>query len=256
MAEPVVIYEVKDRIAYITLNRPEKLNVFNIDLAYTLRDTWHRFEKDPEALVAILSGAGKAFSAGADITPGVLDSKKSWQPHQAYPANGIDIFKPIIGAIHGYAYGQSYYLAVNHCDITIAADNAEFGFPEARVGVSIPPINYMPFLPYKISLEMLLLGWKGGRLMSARRAYEVGLVNAVVPPDKLMEEATRWAEMLKKIPPLYIKSIKYGHYKAVQRSGVTEREYVNFILPQEESEDLKEGRAAFVERREPQFKGK
>lgn len=221
MAEPIVLYEVKDQIAYITLNRPEKLNAFNIDLAYTLRDTWDRFENDPDALVAILSGAGRAFSAGADITPGVLNFNKPWQSHQAYPANGLTIFKPIVGAIHGYAYGQSYFLAVHGCDITIAADNAEFGFPEARIGMVIPPLNYMPYMPFKISMEVLLLSWNGGRLMSAQRAYEVGIVNRVVPLADLMEEARKWAEMFKKIPPLYIRSIKYGHYKSAQLAGVT-----------------------------------
>ncbi len=256
MAEPIVIYEVKDQIAYITLNRPEKLNAFNIELAYTLRDTWNRFENDPDALVAILSGAGRAFSAGADITPGILDFKKPWQSHQAYPANGLTVFKPIVGAIHGYAYGQSYFLAVHGCDITIAADNAEFGFPEARVGMVIPPLNYMPYMPFKISMEILLLSWNGGRLMGAQRAYEVGIVNRVVPLADLMEEARKWAEMFKKIPPLYVRSIKYGHYKSAQQAGVTEREYVNFILPQEESEDIKEGRKAFAEKRDPHFKGK
>jgi enoyl-CoA hydratase/carnithine racemase len=257
MKESVVLYEVKNGIAFITLNRPEKLNAFNVELAYALRDAWKRFEANPQARVAILAGNGKSFSAGVDLTGEDRKTAKPWQYHEAYPLNGTALFKPIVAAVQGYTLGMGYIIAVQGCDITIAADDAIFGYPEGRAGVSQIPPNYTPHMPFKIALEFMLLSWKGGRMMSAQRAYEVGLVNRVVPVADLMAEAIRWAEMLKGVPPLYIKSVKYGYYTGTERaSRKTEREYVDFVYPQEESTDKEEATRAFREKKEPHFTGK
>jgi enoyl-CoA hydratase/carnithine racemase len=257
MAKSTVLYEVKNNIAYIALNRPEKLNAFNLEMSYALRDTWKRFENDPEARVAILSGEGKSFSVGVDLTGEDRKTGKPWQYHEAYPLNGISLFKPIVGVVRGYALGQGYIIAVTGCDITVASDNAIFGYPESRAGVSQIPPQYVPYMPFKIALEFMLLSWKGGRLMSAQRAYDVGLVNAVVSDAELSNEAVKWAELLKEVPPMFVRSVKYGYYTQTERSGrKVEREYVDFVLPQELSDDKQEAIRAFIEKRKPHFEGK
>ena len=157
MSDDIVRYEVRDEVAFVQMNRPDKLNALSVELADALNETWARFEADPLAKVAILSAAGHAFCAGADIggdRPSD-DLRIPWaiRVHRAYPQNGVRVFKPIIGAVHGYALGGGWALAVRGCDITIAGESAMFGFPEPRVGISIPPIDYLPYVPFKASLE-------------------------------------------------------------------------------------------------------
>lgn len=255
MADPIVIYQVKDHIAYITMNRPEKRNALSPELCLALGETWERFEQDPDARVAILSGAGKAFCAGADLVaaqePGYLVVLG-----RAFAPNGTKVLKPIIGAIHGFAVGAGYSLAVRSCDLTIAAEGTQFAFPEPKVGVVGGVVEYTPHLPFKMTLELMLTG----EPMSAQRAYEVGLVNKVVPEAELMTEATKWADILRNNAPLTLRAIKFSLYKIVTDKFVdiskAEREFDNFIRPQLQSDDLQEGIRAFIEKREPRFKGK
>jgi enoyl-CoA hydratase/carnithine racemase len=246
----VVLYEVKDQIAYITLNRPEKLNAINTEMMTELSKTWDRFEQDPDARIAILSGAGKAFCAGADITPGALEPGTV---RRAFPANGIQVLKPIIGAVHGLAMGAGEGLAVRACDLTIASEDAQFGFPEARAGRVGGIIEYRPYMTFKQSMEFYLLGnW-----FNAQKAYEVGLINKVVPRAELMDTAIGWAEKIKKLAPLSLKIIKYGMYKIMDTPAAqAEREFKKFVQTQFDSEDFKEAARAFQEKREPKFKGR
>ncbi len=250
-----VRYDVRDGIAFVTLNRPEVRNAMNGEMCDALKQAWIDIETDPAVKVAILSGTGDHFSVGKDLKE-QDDPRKPHRMHMAYPPNGTTLFKPLIGAIQGYVMGGAYAFAVRGCDLTIAANDVQLGFPEAKAGIAIPPIGYVPYLPFKVSLEFLLLGWKGARFMPAERAYQLGLVNQVVPRDQLMNEAIRWAEQLKEIPPLYIRSIKYGHYKsAALRYLENEQDYVNFIWPQVVSDDRKEAIDAFRAGRKPDFTG-
>jgi len=246
----LVLYEVKDQIAYITLNRPEKLNAINTEMVTELIKTWDRFEEDPDSKLAILSGAGKAFCGGADITPGALEPGTV---RRAFPVNGIQVLKPIIGAVHGLAMGAGSGLAIRGCDLTVAAEDAQFGFPETRAGRVGGIIEYRPYMTFKHSMEYYLLGtW-----FDAQKAYEVGLVNKVVPMAELMDTAIDWAERLKKLAPLSLRIIKYGMYKIMDTPvAQAEREFKKFVQTQFDSEDFKEGARAFQEKRDPEFKGR
>lgn len=246
----LVLYEVKDQIAYITLNRPEKLNAIDNKMVTELSKTWERFEEDSHARVAILSGAGRAFCGGADITPGALEPGTV---RRAFPVNGIQVLKPIIGAVHGLAMGAGSGLAIRGCDLTVAAEDAQFGFPEARAGRVGGIIQYSPYMTFKHSMEFYLLGtW-----FDAQKAYEVGLVNKVVPMSELMDTAIDWAERLKKLAPLSLRIVKYGMYKIMDTPvAQADREFKKFVQTQFDSEDFKEGARAFQEKRDPEFKGR
>ena len=246
----VILYEVKDRIAYITMNRPEKLNAINDEMVAEFIKTWDRFEQDPDARVAILSGSGRAFCGGADITPGAL---VPGTVRKAFPLNGVQILKPIIGAVHGLAMGAGSGLAIRGCDLTIASEDAQFGFPEGRAGRVGGIIEYHPYMTFKQSMEFYLLGaW-----FDAKKALEVGLVNKVVSKAELMDTARAWAEQLNKLAPLSLRIIKYGMYKIMDSPvAQAEREFKKFVQPQFESEDIKEAAKAFQEKRDPVFKGR
>src|SRR5262249_9025288 len=159
------------------MNRPDKLNALSVELADALNETWARFEAEPLAKVAILSAAGRAFCAGADIGGGrpTDDLRIPWaiRVHRAYPQNGVTVFKPIIGAVQGYALGGGWALAVRGCDITIAGESAMVGLPETRGGISIRPLSYLTYVPFKASLEFMLLAWNGCETLDRARAHEL-----------------------------------------------------------------------------------
>ena len=250
MAGQLLLYEVREQVAYITMNRPEKGNAINSELCNELAKIWDRFEQDPEARVAIVSGSGKNFCVGLDLTVGAVADVDI---DSVFPANGVKVFKPIIAIVQGWAVGGGYVLATQGADITIAAENARFSFPEPKVGIMGKMNWYAPYMLFKKMLEFHLTG----EPVSAQRAYELGLVNKVVPEAELMNEGLKIAEILKENAPLALRAIKYAMYKIVNSTASqTAMEFAMWVKPQYESEDVKEGARAFRERRKPRFTGK
>lgn len=254
MVEDVLLYEIKDQIAYITLNNPQNKNRLNPALCNALGEAWARFADESETRVAILKANGPDFSFGADLTHrGLLNVL-----FKAFPPNGTKILKPIISAVHGMVAGSGYGLAILGTDITIATEDTKFVFGEAFVGIVGAVLEYAPYMPFKIAMEFYMTG----KPMSGKRAYEVGLVNRVTKnKEELMIEAIKMAEILRDNAPLTLRAIKYGHYKNLENKArkarrLAREEFNAFIQPQLDSEDLQEGIRALMENRKPKFKGR
>lgn len=262
----LVNYEKKEKIAYISLNRPEKLNSLNPELLNELAHVWIDFKDDESLWVAILSGEGKAFCTGADFAKfGAFDSYPTLKdptpptPVSTSPAilaspNRYGVTKPVIGAIHRYALGGGFWVALE-TDIRIATEDTLFGFPEPKFGNAIKLA--LPFLTCTspaLAYELLYVGDR----ITAQRAYEGGLINKVVPNrEELMPAATAIAERICENGPLAVRTMK----EAIMRwrtltfqNMYTLMEYI--CKPSWESEDFEEGRKAFLEKRKPVWKGK
>lgn len=252
MDDEYVSYEVRDEIAHVTLRRPAKMNALTSHMAAALARAWTRLEEDDTAKVAILRAEGSHFCAGADLggAEEVAAGQEglSWRLRMsdAVPKNGFRVFKPIIGCVQGYALGIGYVLAVKGCDITIAGRSAQFGYPESITGIPSQPLEHVPYMPFKPSLEFSLLAWKGGRLVGAERAFQLGLVNDVVPDEELDLRARDVADMLKQVPPLYVRSIKRGHYRSIDTARAqADRDFLEFVLPQEQAQASAPARQRF-----------
>ena len=184
-----LIYEKKDSIAYITLNRPKALNVYNIQMRDELYQVLGAVRDDPDVAVAILKGAGdKAFCAGADLTEFLTAPSPIIARQVRWERDVWGLFlslpQPVIAALHGYVLGDGIEMALC-CDIRIASSDAQFGAPEVGLGI-IPAAGGTQTLPRMVgrskALEMLLTG----RRLNAQEAYKAGLVNRVVPREELL----------------------------------------------------------------------
>lgn len=248
----VLIYEKKDRIAYITLNRPEKMNALNSELLDELAKAWQDFNDDDQVWVAVLTGAGKAFCVGADLEsigePGIeIGFNILREDPTMYALN-----KPIIGAINGHVIGRGIALLLA-CDIRIVAEKTKISIPEAKFGVIPGDTNVLvDAIPPAIAREMFFTGDS----ISAQRAYEIGLVNRVVEQEQLMGEAAAMAEKLARNSPLAMQGIKemFNRGKDMDyRTAVSMYGRVNRRLLT--SKDFKEGMTAMKEKRKPNWKG-
>jgi enoyl-CoA hydratase/carnithine racemase len=243
-----VTYRSADRIATITIDRAERMNRIDADVVEGLHAAWHRFMGDDEARVAILTGAGeKAFTAGADLRAPPANLYRS------IPGVGVPVDKPVIGAVAGWVVGGGMVLTTM-CDILVAADTTRFSYPEVKVGFTGGLIgNIASRIPHKIAMELLLVG----EPIDARRAYEVGYVNRVVPVAELMPTALDYARRIAATAPLPSRALK-RFVAAAMPKGPTElagvaRTETDAILA---SDDWQEGRRAFAEKRAPDYKGR
>lgn len=258
MAE-IVGYEQDDHVVTITYNRPERLNAINGDMRQGLNGAWERFRDDPDAWVAIVTGAGKAFCAGADLKDGAgavgTWTGTFWEiPTLNSFESGWEIFKPTIAAVNGPCIGYGLTAAAA-CDFLIAAESATFAYPEVRIGVPtiVGALRLPPKLGWQHAMELLLLG----EPIDAARALEIGLAWKVVPDDQLLDEARALADRLCQGAPLAQRAIKEVAWRGRElpwldavRFGETMRKVANA------TDDAKEGLTAAAEKRPPRWTGR
>ncbi|MFC1874450.1 enoyl-CoA hydratase-related protein [Chloroflexota bacterium] len=259
----VLIYEkkLKGRVVIMTMNRPESMNALNGPLGNAIYEGWQRFRDDDEAWVAILTGAGdKAFCAGADLKERALERTDKIPPvprRRRFPAplcEALDLWKPTIAAINGYAIAGGWMMAQN-CDIRLAAEHAEMGISEVMWNMAVAGVHALPRqMHLQHALEVAL--W-GDRRITAQRAYEMGWVNRVVPKERLMDEAMEWAERMLYLAPREVRNIKEIIYRGYSMSAM---EGAAFARALEQNlvgmEDSIEGPLAFTEKRKPKFKNR
>ena len=260
MTYKTLLYEKKDGIAVVTLNRPDKLNALNSTVYNELYDVFNESENDDAVRVVVLTGSGeKAFGAGSDVAEmqnmNTLDIQRFMATIRKASDFIYNLTKPTIAAIHGYALGGGCELSLC-CDLRICSEKARFGQPEINLGL-IPGAGGTQRLPRLIGAakakEMIFLG----DMVDAPTALTLGLVNKVVPPEKLMEEAMAWAAKL---------ASKSGPVLAMAKMAINNglNTDINSGLDMEAkcdalcfaTEDRKEGMDAFIEKRKANFKNK
>jgi enoyl-CoA hydratase/carnithine racemase len=250
-----VIYELEAGIAWLTINRPEARNALSYAVRQGLLKGFASFRDDSSAMVLVLTGAGEAaFSAGGDLKE-MAETGLQVPPPDFLPYlnRTFALDKPVIAAVNGIAYGGGFLLA-QMCDLCVAAEHARFGITEARWGRGAPWAAPLPWLiPPRVAMEMLLTA----EPISASRAYEVGLVNRVVPAAQLRATAEAMAKRIAGNAPLSVRAGKAMVYAAAE-VGWTDAliEGDRHFEPAYLSEDAQEGPRAFRERRPPVWKGR
>jgi enoyl-CoA hydratase len=270
MAEPAVLYEKAGGIATVTMNRPEVRNAINAEMLCRLADAWQDVNDDPELRCAIFTGAGdKAFCAGADLDRLVRMMQGLRPPEDAYDERikndisiiykgllrNLEVAKPIIAAVKGFCVAGGMEM-LQATDIRVAAEDARFAIAEVKhslfpMGGST--VRLARQIPFCHAMEILLTGEQ----FSAADALRIGVVNKVVPADRVMAEAHRYAEVVCAAGPLAVQAVKRSVLASlgVPTEKALEQE-LEFGIPVSMSEDAREGTKAFKEKRKPVFKGR
>ncbi len=260
MAYQNLLYEVKDSIALVTVNRPDKYNALNRQTITDLAQCISEVEQDAEVRAVILTGAGeKAFVAGADINE--LASLAPLEA-RAHAARGQRLFtrienlpKPTIAAINGFALGGGLELAMA-CSLRIASENARLGQPEVKLGI-IPGYGGTQRLPRLVGKGAALAILLSGEPITAQEAHRIGLVQQVVPQSELLATARQWAAKILANGPLAISlclsAVNMGADMPLDEAMAFEASQFGLSCA---TEDMREGTKAFLEKRKPEFRGR
>ncbi len=256
-----ILYDVDNMVATITVNRPEAMNALDPETLEALNVAFERADTDPEVRVVLLTGAGeRAFCTGSDL-------KKTMPPKEGfaelafsgrqrtYPFSGLDIEKPAVCAINGFALAGGLEMALA-CDVRLAAEHAAFAQSEVRVG-SIPAAGGTQRLPRTVGLSDAMLMMLTGDRIDAPTALRMGLVSRVVPLAELMPLARQVAQRIADNAPLSVRSIKRLVRQGLNmplEGAIQSEQYVLGLL--RDTHDRLEGRRAFQEKRPARFEGR
>lgn len=260
MSYELIQFDVKDRIAFVTVNRPDKLNALNDAVLEELSLAADEIALRDDIAGAVITGAGsKAFVAGADIAElaelGPFDGRDQALQGQAVFRQIETCGKPVVAAVNGFALGGGCELAMA-CHLRIASEKAKFGQPEVKLGLA-PGYGGTQRLPRLVgkgrAIDIILTG----RMVDAQEALQIGLVNRVVPPEQVIEEAERTLRSIIAMGPLAVRlaieAVDQGSDMSLEEGLRLEANHFGMLCA---SEDMKEGTAAFLEKRDPEFKGR
>ncbi len=265
MSYEYIKVNVEDRLYIVTINRPEVHNALSPDTNFELHEAFNEFERNPDLWVAIITGAGDlAFSVGGDIS--VMVDAKSDDDYKI-PESGYggltdrhNCHKPIIAAVNGMALGGGFETAMA-CDLIVASETASFGLPEPKIGTAAVGSG-MHRIVREIGLKPAMALLLTGESIDANKAFELGLVNEVVPSGDVMSTARDYARRILKCAPLAVQASKQCALQGLEYNSVRDAMQAQHagkfdrLDAMIKGEDIREGLTAFMEKRKPVWKGR
>src|SRR5213083_400307 len=260
MTYQTILFDIRDGIAFVTINRPDKLNALNDQVMGELGQAAERIATESEIKGAILTGAGpKSFVAGADIgdlsRQGPFDGKARAQRGQAVLRRLETCGKPVLAAINGFALGGGCELAMA-CHIRIASENAKFGQPEVKLGIA-PGYGGTQRLPRLVGKGVAMQLILTGEMIDAQEAYRIGLVNKVVPAASLLAETEALLRGILAMGPVAVRrtleAVEWGLDMSLEEGLLREENHFGLLAG---TRDMKEGLAAFLEKRSARIEGR